>query len=87
MKPDISPMALHQRLEIVERHALTMIEWKASIEESTEVNKEMVEVGRALLKALGWVAVGAKWIAYMSAGIGAVWYGFKHLVIMAGRAQ
>lgn len=82
MKPDLS---LHNRVAILETHAARMLEWKASIEESTEVNREMVEVGKALLTALRWVAVGAKWIATIGAGAGALWYGFKHLVILAGR--
>lgn len=58
----------------------SIIDWKASIEESTEVNRRMVEVGEALIEALGWAAKASKWTLQMAAFFGACWYGFKHLV-------
>ena len=47
-----------------------MIEWKKSIEESTEVNREMLEVGRAILKASSWLFTLAKWVVMVGGAIG-----------------
>jgi hypothetical protein len=60
-----------------------IIDWKSSIEESTEVNRRMIEVGEALIEVLGWAGKAAKWTLQIVAFLGACWYGFKHLV---GRA-
>ena len=43
-----------------------ILDWKSAIEESTEVNRQMVEVGQDILKALRWVGVLARWMAKVS---------------------
>lgn len=82
-EPNLSPLSLHTRLTKVEEHTIAMMAWRASIEESTEVNKEMVDIGKALLRALSWVAVMSKWITAVSAAIAFLWIGIKHLAMMA----
>ncbi len=54
-----------------------MLDWKDSIEESTAVNKRMVEVGEGILLALGWVGMAAKWVAAVAAAFTAMWLGIK----------
>jgi hypothetical protein len=62
-----------------------MLDWKASIEESTEVNKRMVEVGENILVALSWVGMAAKWIAAVGAACAAIWMGIKSIMHMGAR--
>lgn len=62
-----------------------ILEWKAAIEESTEVNRKMVEVGENILLALQWVGIAAKWIIAVGGAIGAVWIAFKALVHLGAR--
>ena len=57
-----------------------ILEWKSVIEESTEVNRKMVEVGENLLLMLGWVGIVAKWIAVVSAAFAVFFGAFKWLV-------
>lgn len=54
-----------------------MLDWKDSIEESTAVNKRMVEVGEGILLALGWVGMAAKWVAAVMTAFTAMWLGVK----------
>lgn len=65
-EPDLRPIALHHRVTKLEAHAAAMIAWRASIDASTEVQKEMVIVGQDIVSALrllGWIGKAAKWLA------------------------
>lgn len=72
---------------VVERHETRIMEnnaniqailtWRASIEKSVEVQKELVEVGQSIIEALGWVARAAKWICQVGAAVGVVWGAIK----------
>ncbi len=56
-----------------------VLDWKNSIQESTEVNRRMVEVGEGILAALSWVGIGARWIMSIGGALTAVWLFVKHL--------
>lgn len=56
-----------------------VLDWKNSIQESTEVNRRMVEVGEGILAALSWVGSGARWIVSIGAALGAIWVFIKTL--------
>jgi len=62
-----------------------LLNWKDAIEESTEVNRKMVEVGENLLLALSWVGIAAKWIVAVGAALGAVWMAFKAMVHLGAK--
>ena len=78
---------LHRRITDIEtdvqelkKHASAMTEWRASIDENTEVSKEGVEVMRQLISAVhvfGWIATGAKWVTWISAACAGIWVGLK----------
>ncbi len=68
---------LGRRISDNENSINAVLAWKASIEESTEVNKEMVEVGKAILKALGWVNAAARWIIAIGGAVAVVWTAVK----------
>lgn len=61
-----------------------VIAWKNAIEESTEVNRELVEVGKALLKLLGWIKLASKWITSVGLACGIIWGAIK-VIITLGR--
>lgn len=69
----ISLMQLHQRLTIVE-------EFKEKFEESIEIQKELVDVGRSIIQALSWVSSAAKWVSIVGAATGTLYLGLKQLV-------
>lgn len=57
-----------------------VISWKETIQESTEVNRRMVEVGEGILIALSWVGIAARWITAVGAAFAAMWVIVKGLV-------
>lgn len=64
----------------------TVMAWKATIEESTRVNKknteallQMAEVGENILVALHWVALAAKWVTTIAAAFGVFFVVFRWL--------
>jgi len=57
-----------------------IVSWKKAIQESTEVNREMVEVAQSILKCLRWVGIAAKWITAVSAAAGAFIIALKILL-------
>lgn len=63
-----------------------ILTWKATIQESTEVNREMIEVARSILKALSWVGTAAKWVTRVGVALGMLWGAFK-LVVTLGHAK
>lgn len=61
---------LEHRVTALEMHAVEMKAWRKSVEENTEVQREVVAVGKdiiAAVRVLGWVGNGIKWLA----GVGA----------------
>lgn len=67
----------NRRITDTEGHVQNLHSWRDSIAEATEVNKRMVEVGEAIIEALGWVGKAAKWIVQIGAAIGALYAGIK----------
>jgi len=67
----------NRRITDTERSVDGLHVWRDSIAEATEVNKRMVEVGEAILEALGWLGKAAKWIAQMGAAIAALYAAVK----------
>lgn len=70
---------------LMQAHIKSMLEWRETIAESTEVNREMVEVGKALLKTLGWVKVVAKWIISVGTACAIVMGLAKYVLNFGGR--
>lgn len=66
-----------RRITDTERSIDGLHAWRDTIAESTEVNKRMVEVGEAIIEALGWLGKAAKWIVQMGAAIGALYAAIK----------
>jgi len=64
---------------------IAILDWKAAIEESTEVNRKMVEVGENILLALSWVSVGAKWITAVGSACAILWVTIKAFLALGGR--
>lgn len=67
----------NRRITDTERSVDGLHVWRDSIAEATEVNKRMVEVGEAIIEALGWLGKAAKWIAQMGAAIAALYAAVK----------
>jgi len=77
---DMSPKALHRRISLLEEHATSMREWSLTVEENTEMQRQVVEVGKDIVSAmrvLGWVGKLFKWIASIGAGFAAIWAAIK----------
>lgn len=71
---------LEHRVYALEQHADSMSEWRKSVEENTEVQKEVVAVGKdiiAAIRVLGWIGTGIKWLASISAACAVVLAAFK----------
>lgn len=67
----------NRRITDTEEHVQNLHSWRDSIAEATEVNKRMVEVGEAIIEALGWLGRAAKWIAQIAAAVGAMYAAIK----------
>lgn len=67
----------NRRITDTEEHVQNLHSWRDSIAEATEVNKKMVEVGEAIIEALGWVGKAAKWIAQIGAAVAAMYAAVK----------
>jgi len=79
MNADLSLLALHTRMAKVEIDAASMAAWRRSIEESTEVQRELVQVGQNILKAMGWIGSAAKWIVVIAAAVKLTWMAVKEI--------
>ena len=69
-----------RRLNDTDNKVKLVLEWKASIEESIEVQKRMIEVGETLIEVLGWVGTMARWLTSIIALFAAMWAAFKGIV-------
>lgn len=67
----------NRRITDTESHVTQLHAWRDSIAEATEVNKRMVEVGEAIIEALGWVGKAARWIVQIGAAVGAIYAAVK----------
>lgn len=76
-KLEVTVAEHNRRITDTEGHVNQLHAWRDSIAEATEVNKRMVEVGEAIIDALGWLGKAAKWIAQIGAAIGVVYAGIK----------
>lgn len=71
---------LEQRITVLERHADSMLAWRKSVEENTEVQREVVAVGKdiiAAVRVLGWVGSGIKWLAAVGAACAVIFAAIK----------
>lgn len=55
-------------------------EYIAVLRKNIELQTELAEVGRALIKALGWVGTAARWLASVAAACAIVYGVFKALL-------
>lgn len=69
--------AAEQQLKQQDAAIKAMQEWRSTIAEAVEVQREMVDVGKDLIKALGWASVAAKWILTIGAAATVVWQAVK----------
>lgn len=61
---------LEDRVSALEQHADSMSAWRKSVEENTEVQREVVAVGKdiiAAVRVLGWIGYAIKWAAAVAA--------------------
>lgn len=72
----------HRRLSDHDGKLKAVLDWKASIEESTATNKRMIEVIEALIEAMGWAAKFARWVMTIVAFFGACWAGIKGAIYL-----
>ncbi len=66
---------LENRVTALEKHADGMNAWRKSVEENTEVQREVVAVGKDIIAAfrvLGWIGHGIKWLAGVAAAVAAL---------------
>ena len=71
---------LEQRVLVLEKHANEIAAWKTSVEENTEVQREVVSVGKdiiAAMRVMGWVGNGIKWLAAVGAAAAVIFAAFK----------
>lgn len=62
---------LHRRVSALEEHAKGIDSWRVSIEENTAIQLEVVEVGKAIVKGMGWVRSIIIWIGMIAAAVSA----------------
>lgn len=72
------------RLEWINQEIVKIMDWRDSIQESIRVQKRMVEVGEAIIEALGWVAKASRWICQVVAAVALIWAAFKGAVYWSG---
>jgi len=63
---------IEEKVDALESHAKSMVEWKKSVDENTEMQKEVAQVGRDLIAAMrvfSWVGKFMKWVATIVAGV------------------
>lgn len=57
---------IEDRVAALESHATSMMEWRKSVEENTEAQREVAQVGKdiiAAMRVIGWVGSAIKWLA------------------------
>jgi len=59
-----------------------IIAWKETVQEATEVNRKMVEVGENILLALSWVGTAAKWIIAIGGAVAVVYAAIKGMMTL-----